>query len=507
MARKRLLVYSPLAIWQPPIYETQLEIVQDYVDEGYDATILTCHAHLPTCEANPRHLWSVCTLCRSRAKSGFEWLRGQFSVTDFFDVTPGQQKRIDTIVRTPFRTLEELRSLSVDGSDIGMAVLSSVVSALRDPNPDLDANRAGIVEGIRAAAVVHFSILNHIARLRPDVLLLFNGRVASLRPALRAGQASGVRTVVYEVGGSPDRYFTTTNTYPHDLATLKDVFNAAFDEATESPEEKAQIADSWYKARIASRPADGMSFTGKQEAGRIPERLQSDGLRVGIFISSEDEFVAIDGWKPPLYVNQADGIRQLLAAFADCTGVQFVLRVHPNLAGLDNAQTRELAVIAQDYPDLYVIEASSPVHTYSLIEAVDIVVTFGSTVAIEAVYLGKPSIMLGRHIFEDMGGVIRPPTHEELVAIIRDAIGGKPVDVQAGAKQAAIRFGFAQSRVGVPYRYVVRDGADRAVLIRDGHSHRLRYSLTARLVTAPARAIRRLTNSVAPKHFTRSSDI
>ncbi len=494
MARKRLLVYSPLAIWQPPIYETQLEIVQGYIDDGYDVTVLTCHAHLPTCEANPSHLWSVCTLCRSRAKSGFEWLRGRFTVADFLDVTPDQQRRIATIARTPFRTLEELRSLTVDGSDIGMAVLSSVVSSLRDPNPDLDANRAGIVEGIRAAAVVHFSIVNHIARLRPDVLLLFNGRIASLRPALRAGQASGVRTVVYEVGGSPDRYLTTTNTYPHDLATLKDVFNSAFDEATETPEEKAQIADSWYEARIASRPADGMSFTGKQEAGRIPERLQTDGLRVGVFISSEDEFVAIDGWKPPLYANQADG-------------VQFVLRVHPNLIGLDNAQTRELAVIARDYPDLYVIEASSPVHTYSLIEAVDIVVTFGSTVAIEAVYLGKPSIMLGRHIFEDMGGVIRPPTHEELVAIIRGAISGKPVDVQPGAKQAAIRFGFAQSRVGVPYRYVVRDGADRAVMVRDGHSYRLRSSLTARLVTAPARAIRRLTSSLVPKHVMPSSSI
>lgn len=490
---KRLLVYSPLAIWQAPVYETQLEIIQGYLDSGYAVTMLTCNASLPTCEANPDHKLSVCVLCRSRARAGVEWLgRDRVQVIDFLCTTPEQDAAIEILSSAPLRSIQELRSLQLDGSDIGMAVLSSMVSRFREPVPDLEVHRAEVRAALRGAGQVHYSIRNHIARLAPDALLLFNGRIASLRPALRAGQAAGLETLVYEVGGALDRYLVTVGTYPHDLGMLKQIFDRTFEVAPETSAEKAVIADAWYKARIDNRPHDGLRFTESQEAGLLPEQLAFSGLCVGIFVSSEDEFVAIDGWEPLFYRDQADGLRQLLAAFANREDMQFILRVHPHLRGMNNTQTRELEQIAIEFPSLHLVRADSPVHTYSLIEAVDIVLTFGSTVAIEAVYLGKPSLMLGRHIFEDMGGVVIPTSHEDLIAILSAAAAGGPFQLPGDARDAVIRFGFSQSRLGIPYTYVRRTSPTTAVLVRDGRESMLAPSAMARLVTAPARAIRRI---------------
>ena len=491
MARKRLLVYSPLAIWQPPIYETQLEIVQDYLERGFDVTMLTCEASLPTCEANVDHLRSVCVLCRSRARSGVNWLSSEHvAVIDYLLVTDEQRASVERFAETEIVDVQQLRSLQLDGSDIGMAVLSSLVSLTREPSPDTSEHRDVIRRGLRAAGLVHYSLRNHITRLAPDVLLLFNGRVASLRPALRAGQALGVETLVYEVAGAPNRYLITVNTYPHDLEALKEVFNGTFDDAPETIETKASVADAWYEARIANRPHDGMAFTEAQEVGRLPKELAVAGLRVGIFISSDDEFVAIDGWEPPVYRGQADGLRRILGAFSSRDDIQFILRVHPHLRGIENSQTRELEQIAASFPSLHVVAADSPVHTYSLIEAVDVVLTFGSTVAMEAVYMGKPSLMLGRHVFEDMGGVKRPTSHEELVDLLLSAADNGVQQPSQEARDAAIRFGFAQSRFGLPYRFVQRTGPDTAILRRNGREYRVTPGITARIVSAPSRGAR-----------------
>lgn len=505
MSGKRLLVYSPLAIWQPPIYETQLEIIQGYLNDGYAVTILTCDASLPTCEANPEHRRSVCVLCRSRAKSGVDWLPAHgVEVIDYLQVTQEQRDTAERFARTPIATVEDLRTLCLDGSDIGMAVLSSLVSLIREPVPEMEQHREAIEVGLRAAAQVHFSIRNHIVRLAPDTLLLFNGRVGSLRPALRAGQAAGVRTLVYEVAGAPDRYLVTVNTYPHDLDALKDLFHHTFESAQETVEEKTAVANAWYRARIDNRPHDGLPFTGGQEAGLLPPNLSPTALRVGIFISSEDEFVAIDGWEPPIYGNQAEGLRRILGAFEGRNDIQFVLRVHPHLRDVNNTQTRELEQIAREFSSLHLVPADSPVHTYTLIEAVDIVLTFGSTVAMEAVYLGTPSLMLGRHVFEDMGGVIRPSSHDELVATLSSAANGVVQPLPSDAKDAVVRFGFAQSRFGIPYRYVRRTGPATAVLVRNGRRYRLGASILARLATAPARALRRVAAGVSDALVRRS---
>ena len=56
--------------------------------------------------------------------------------------------------------------------------------------------------------------------------------------------------------------------------------------------------------------------------------------------------------------------------------------------------------------------------TYQLMENSDIVVTYGSTVGIEAVYNYKPVIALGRCVYEFSEEIMKPRNTEELHAFL-----------------------------------------------------------------------------------------
>ena len=96
---------------------------------------------------------------------------------------------------------------------------------------------------------------------------------------------------------------------------------------------------------------------------------------------------------------------------------QLYLRVHPNLAGVDNRQTQQIAQL--DSPLMTVIPADDPTSTYALLRHADTVLSYGSTVGIEAVYWGIPSVLAGASFYRDLGGTYNPATHAELVALLR----------------------------------------------------------------------------------------
>ena len=79
-------------------------------------------------------------------------------------------------------------------------------------------------------------------------------------------------------------------------------------------------------------------------------------------------------------------------------------------------------------------------------DACEKVISFGSTMGIESVYWGKPSILAGRSIYEDLGGCYIPNDHEELIDLINDQLN--PL-----SNLGALKYGYFQSLAGIPYIY------------------------------------------------------
>ena len=205
--------------------------------------------------------------------------------------------------------------------------------------------------------------------------------------------------------------------------------------------------------RREGRNLECASYIGRQTQGSLPAGWNAQRRNVVIFNSSEDEFVGMGKeWCNPIYAMQADGVRRITAdAVARHPGVMFYLRMHPNLIGVDNRDTRlchELASAAT--PNLVVVPPDSDIATYALLEAADSVITFGSTVGVEATYWGKPSLLAGHAFYEDLDAAYVARTHEHLLDLIGEAAEPKP-------RVNALKYGHYQMTFGEDFRYWVAE--------------------------------------------------
>jgi hypothetical protein len=76
--------------------------------------------------------------------------------------------------------------------------------------------------------------------------------------------------------------------------------------------------------------------------------------------------------------------------------------------------------------------------------ACDKIITFGSTIGVEAAYWGKPSILLGRAHYEDLNCCYILQTYDVLFEMIERPLFSKP-------KMNAIMYGYWQIAAGIDF--------------------------------------------------------
>jgi len=433
----KILIYMPFAAWIPHL-GTDLEIAAKHLDAGDEVHIIHCSGDLPSCESNPSHTKLRCIACRYQLDKGLSLInlpqqnRHELALNDF-------SRCIDL---PDFHSIEELNSFEINNIDIGMAVASTLISKTRDPNPNVINFKNYIHENILMANSIYDAMKYHLQQIEPDVFYLFNGRFAAIRPALRAARDLDIKTFVHERAGVSQKYTLSEDTYPHDIEYQKNIINNLWDNGQPN-NEKEEIAKQWFEDRRAGKDQGWYSFTKSQKKRKLPNGFDASKRNISIFISSEDEFAAIEGWKNPIYKNQTDAINAIINSDLD-KNIRFYIRVHPNLKGLDNTQTRELSELKGI--NLTVIPADSKIDSYELMDACEKVISFGSTMGIESVYWGKPSILAGRSLYEDLGGCYIPKDHEELIDLINGHLN--PL-----SNLGALKYGYFQSLAGIPYIY------------------------------------------------------
>ena len=483
LENKKILFYSPYAIF-PFHFETELELAEKYLKQGHDVTFLTCNGELPSCDPNPNHKYRICAQCKSRLSLGIKWIgKDNIKVESFYRLTDEQKQIIEKLNAIKIPSLDFLKKISIDGSDIGMAAFGSVVCNLREPDLDLHIYLDLIRKNLIAAATVHYSLKNKFAEDKPDRLIIFNGRMAPLRPALRLAQSCNIEAYVHERSGDLNRYCLIKNVYPHDLDFMKHEIELNYQNSVLSEANKLEIATQWFEERINNHPQAWVSFTENQTKEMLPQTFNPKNLNIAIFNSSEDEMISIEGWQNPFYANQNEGIYKILHEFKSVEAIKFFLRIHPNLSNINNSQTKFLEYNLSEFNNLEIISAKSPVSTYTLIDNCDLVITFGSTVGIEAVYRNKPSILMGRAIYEDLGGIISPKSHAELVNIIKDYLTTNKLPISSKSKTAFIKYGFFQKVYGEAFEYVKPYNAFKVSMQRRGEKeYFVKPSIFARIL-------------------------
>src|ERR1041384_3611530 len=151
----RVVVFTAHTSWKPH-YETDLEIIQRHLDDGDEVVHLHCESDLLACDANPNHELGKCRKCIAIRKAGMSLLSPRLPSFSFLNLSPSDKQELAS-VQKHFTTVEELKKLYIEEFDIGMAVLSSVISLTRDPEPNLSALSDMISRFVVAALFVYRS--------------------------------------------------------------------------------------------------------------------------------------------------------------------------------------------------------------------------------------------------------------------------------------------------------------------------------------------------------------
>ena len=440
----KIAIFSPYATVVPH-FDTELEIAQKHLDRGDQVEFVHCVGGLANCDFNIDRDPARCQQCIGRREMGLELLAPTVRVESIPAV--GWQP---LNLKNDFVSVLELIDYRIDNFDIGFAALSSLVSFCRDPEPDLIAHRVRLNQFLTSALQTFRHAQTYMIANRPDRVYVFNGRFAAMRAVFRACQDVGIDCYLHERGCDGEHYVVLKNHFLHDIPAMDRVIQQTWCDA-ELRSERLAVAAQWYQNRVDRIEREWFSFVKQQQRGMLPPEWDSSKHNVTIFCSSDDEFVAIgDCWKNELYSNQVVAIQKLatdLQTFAP--HVHLTLRVHPNLASVDNPRKRDM--LALEFPNLSIIPPESPIDSYELLRASDCVATFGSTVGIEAVYWDRPSVLLGPSMYQNLGGTYRPSTHAEAVQLLIQPL--LPLE-----KIGALMFGFWLQTNGVRYEYFRSSG-------------------------------------------------
>ena len=434
----------------PHHVSTEMEILQSHIDDGDDVSVLGCMGELPACMHKKQEVAKRCRECVTNRSRGMLLLSKPPTLFAMDAYYTKADREKESSIKTRFESVDEVKDYVVDGFDLGYGALSSTVYICRDSYLASQESRDMLARMCIAAYRTFCSVREFLRVHDFDRVYLFNGRFATCRGAFRACQQAGVDVRIHERGSSNAKFMVFDNVMPHDLVARDRRIRDLWEQSTE---EQRELGHKLYKNRRERVEFKWHSHTKEQQAGRVPEHFDPNDRNVVVYSSSDDEYVAIGKeWVTPGFSSQSEAIQTLHNNLRkNNSNIQLYVRMHPHLKGVDNKDTRLLHSLKGE--NLTVIPPESPVCSYALLDGSEKVVTFGSTVGIEATYWGKPSILAGMNFYRSLDGTYIANSDEELLELVEADLDPKP-------QEPALMFGLDLVTYGQPFKYYKATGFD-----------------------------------------------
>ncbi|MCS6796373.1 MAG: capsular biosynthesis protein [Raineya sp.] len=431
-----------------PHYETELEIMQRHLEGGDLIYQIYCEYNFKSCTSNPEHRENLCNICITKRKRGIRMLNSKIKEIGLFQFLP---KNIKNNLKSNFTDLEELRNYSIDNFDIGMGVLSTLISYLRTPYFDIKDYQTYVKANIESAYQTYLAAVNLLSKQNFDIVYIFNGRFTIERAILRACEKVGQRYYTHERGCNRNHYEIFENTLPHSIIYNHNKMLEAWNKET-NEEKKKKIADNFFLSRI-NKTWEGyewMKALDSQDPNLLPDNWDNKKYNIVIFNTSDNEFVAIgEEYKQNIFSTQLEGIKEIAHFIREIndSSIQLYLRMHPMLAN-SYKEAKHILKELEPYRDvLHIIPPTSPVSSYKVLFNCDKVITFGSSIGIEATYHGKPSISLASSGYQYLDVVYLPKTREELWNLLLDR------NLAPKDSKNTLIYAYYYETVGIPYKY------------------------------------------------------
>jgi len=417
--RGRVAVLLPSALTES--FEITLARVLDLHKADVPMRILYCDGAVKGCVANPFEIESACRHCRQVRDTALAEILPNFKGISLDSCYANVQRDRDDL---PMETNKELQGgvestiLTFYRRDVGRLSKSSPRGMLY---------RSLSTRYMRHSRFVYQAITNLLQRGDIARIEFFNGRIVPTRAVMHAAREASINFAVIEVSGGERELFILENESVHDLQYNQ----RSLKEFIDSGSVDAKLGANFFESRRKGLTTDARSFIQRQKLGAL--RLEDKRPILAIFTSSADELqVAGDQWFTPASIDPAPFILQIADAVGD--GYRVIVRMHPNQAGDRTGAASEMQQLLSRHPRIELIKPNDVQSTYELIDAAKAVLAFGSTVGLEATFWGKPSILCGRAVWDQLDIAYRAESSGEVKLLLSK-------DLSARSKNDAIAAG------------------------------------------------------------------
>jgi hypothetical protein len=398
-------------------YGTELEIIQKHLDNGDDVTQLYCNGEWQSCTANIEKNTKRCEHCINQRKNGLKLIKKDKQNIKLENLSLYANKPLYDAYHE-FENIEELKKFEIDNFDVGMATASTLISYFSNPYFSVKENKGLINKIIGTSINIYYACKSFFKNHKFDIVYIFNGRFAVERAVLRACEASNIEFITHERGCDQYHYLLFRNTLPHDINYWHNEMLKAWD----LDNNKYENAKMYFETRYKGVNKDWFSYTNNQKKNLLPKSWDNQKHKIVIFNSSENELAAIGKeWEHPLFGSQLKAIEFIANVFRKKNykeKYQVYLRMHPNLLNAPEELKYLLNVFAKYEDVIEIISPESPIDSYSLLLSADKIITFASTMGIEATYWGRASILLGKSFYYNLDVAYKPESIDEAEKLI-----------------------------------------------------------------------------------------
>ncbi len=320
-----------------------------------------------------------------------------------------------------FNTSQQFRDLEYKGVKIGLSIMSSYISLTRNLSPNIDSSSYGFFNehAVQTAKTVS-AFIELLDEYKPDNVYAYNGRYEEARPIYDVCVNRGLKIYLIEGIRAKNGFekLLFEDHLPHDIHYWCQRRDYCWDHYDMTEEEKMLLGKSFYEKRRKGIYAGDKIYIKDQIDGEIPP-IDKAKINIGIMNSSEDEFAAVGSdWDVlRFFPTQIEGIEYMLSHADD--NMHFYLRIHPNLKSIPYKYHTELLKLDQKYNNITVIPGDSQISTYTLMDHMDKIVSFGSTMSLESNYWGKPVINLLPAVFSYDELCYEPKDLDDLDRLLR----------------------------------------------------------------------------------------
>lgn len=356
------------------------------------------------------------------------------------------------------KNLANLHSLSTTEwrgkSEFGISIASSLVS-LTNESEVSPQKYNHLCDTLAKTFICSYYLGLQLASIKKySLAVVFNGRHASIKGYCSSMAEMNIPIAYHERGGSKEKFYFRPFQSHDRLKFQEDIKKFWF--SSSNVKDKNVIASNYFLKSRQGHDLAWLSFCKDYSDSKAEEIISEQVIKkyqqriCTYFGSTDSEFMSVSdvfARSKSEWSSQEEAVRSLIS-LTQSLDLFLIIRIHPNMENaseVERSKWNQLSFI-DNHENLLIVPSGSRASSYYLMDASKVAITYGSSMGIESIFWGRPSILIGdSHYDEINASLYKATTTKELKRLLSNICN---LEVNP---ETALPYGFYQSESGFPY--------------------------------------------------------